>query len=83
MKVSKCWKMAEFPKISIKMKNWKIFYEAQTVSHHKEIIQPPPNLPPTTYNLATSLQQTLSYGDMEKYTDIFFKNAVLGCQERG
>ena len=37
----------EFPKISIKMKNCKTFYEAQTVSRLKEIIQPPPN-PPST-----------------------------------
>ena len=40
MEVSKCWKMAEFPKISIKMKYCKTFYEGQTVSCVKEIIQP-------------------------------------------
>ena len=46
MEVSKCWKIAEFPKISIKTKNCKTFYESQTASRHKEIIQPPPNPPP-------------------------------------
>ena len=34
MEVSKCWKIAEFQKISIKMKNCKIFYEAQTASRN-------------------------------------------------
>ena len=42
MQVSKCWKIVEFPKISIKMKNCKAFYEAQTASSVKENIQPPP-----------------------------------------
>ena len=28
------------------MKNCKTFYEAQTVSRLKEIVQPPPNQPP-------------------------------------
>ena len=32
MKVSKCWKIVEFQKISIEMKNCKTFYEAQTAS---------------------------------------------------
>ena len=45
--VSKCGKIVEFPKISIKMKNWKTFYEAKTASHLKKIIQSPPNLPPS------------------------------------
>ena len=42
MEVLKCWKIVEFPKISIKMKNCKTFYEAQTAISLKEIIQPPP-----------------------------------------
>ena len=42
MKVSKYWKIVEFRKISFKMKNCKTFYESQTTSHLKEIIQPPP-----------------------------------------
>ena len=45
MEVSKCWNITEFPKISIKMKNWKTFYQFQTVIHFKEIIQPLPNPP--------------------------------------
>ena len=42
MEVSKCWKIVEFPKISIKIKNCKAFYEVQTLGDLKEIIQPPP-----------------------------------------
>ena len=45
---SKCWQIVGFQKISIKIKNCKTFYEAQTASCFKEIIQPPPtsNPPP-------------------------------------
>ena len=32
MEISKCWKIAEYQKISIKMKNYKTFYEVQTTS---------------------------------------------------
>ena len=39
--VSKCRKIDEFPKISIKIKNCKTFYEAQTSSCLKKIIHPP------------------------------------------
>ena len=42
MKVSECWKIVEFRKISIKMKNCKTFYETQTASRLKEIIKLPP-----------------------------------------
>ena len=40
MKVSKYWKIVEFRKISIKMKNCKPFYESQTTSWLKETIEP-------------------------------------------
>ena len=33
--------MVVFPKVSIKMKNFKTFYEHQTASRPKEIIQRP------------------------------------------
>ena len=47
MKVSKYWKIVEFPKTSIEMKNRKTYYKAQTTSHLKEIIQPLPTpIPP-------------------------------------
>ena len=39
MEVLKCWKIVGFPKISIKMKDFKIFYGAQTLIY--KIIQPP------------------------------------------
>ena len=44
MEVLKCWKIVGFPKISIKMKDFKIFYGAQTLIY--KIIQPPPPPPP-------------------------------------
>ena len=79
MKVSKCWKVAEFRKISTKMKNYKTFYECQTASRLKEIFQP---------------SQIKSYYVFEtkiflvRYTEIYrhlllkcSKNAVLGRQE--
>ena len=45
MEVSKCQKIVEFPKVSIKIRNCKTFYEAQTASRLKEVIQPPPHPP--------------------------------------
>ena len=87
MEASKCWKMFEFQKISIKMKNCKTFYEAQTASCLKEIIQPPPNPQPIPY-------QTKSYYVfrtkifLRRYTETYrhflskcFKNAILWRQE--
>ena len=44
---TKMLKIAKFSKISIKTKNRKIFYKAQTTSRLKEIIQPP-TIPPLT-----------------------------------
>ena len=40
VEVSKCWKIVEFPKMSVEMKNFKTFYEAHTASRLKEISQP-------------------------------------------
>ena len=41
MEVAKCYKIVEFPKISINMENFKTFYESETASRWKEIIQRP------------------------------------------
>ena len=41
IELSKYWNIVEFPKISIKLKNFKTFYEALMASRLKEIIQPP------------------------------------------
>ena len=57
------------------MKNCKVFYEASAATHLKEIIQLPPNPPPTRLNLTKSLEQNFSYGDIQKYTDICFQSA--------
>ena len=71
---SKCWKIVEFPKISIKMKNCKTFYEAQTASCLEEIIQPPPNLPLIKWNLTLSLKQK---SFLPRYTEQTFAFKVL------
>ena len=84
MKVSKYWKIVEFQKISIKMKNCKTFYETQTASCLKEIIQPPqPPIPPDKI-----LIRLWNKNFLERYTEIYryllskcFKKVVLGRQE--
>ena len=83
MEVSKCWRVVEFPKISIKMKNWKIFYETQRARRLKEIIKPLPYPPPTKSYYVSRTKIILP-----RYTTIYrhliwkcFKNAVLGGQE--
>ena len=44
--VLKWWKIADIPKISVKMRTCKTFYRVQTVIALKEILQSPPNPPP-------------------------------------
>ena len=51
MEVSKCRKIVEFLKISIKKKSRKTFYEIQTAIHLQEIIQHSPNPPPSDKTL--------------------------------
>ena len=83
MEVSKCLKMLEFQKNSIKMKNCKTFYETQTASYLKEIIQPPqPTLP--SDKILLCFWKIL----IRRYTEIYrhllskcFNNAVLWRQE--
>ena len=61
MEITKCWKIFEVQKISIKMKNFKIFCEAQTESRLKQIIQSPHQI------------NQLSYEDVQEYRDICFQ----------
>ena len=51
MEVSKCRKIVEFLKISIKKKSRKTFYEIQTAIHLQEIIQHSPNPSPSDKTL--------------------------------
>ena len=81
MEVSKCWKIVEFTKISIKVKNCNTFYEVQKTSHLDEIIQPPPTHLPS--------ERILLCLFVRRYTEInghllskCFKNAVLGVKKR-
>ena len=85
MEVSNCWKMVEFPKSSVKIKNCKTFYEGQTGNHVKEIIQPLHHPSPQSDKSYYS-SGTKSF--LRKYTEIYkhllsrcFKNTVLGRPE--
>ena len=84
MELLKFWKIVGFLKIPIKKKNCKTFYEAQVESRVKEIIQPPPQIPPS------QIKSYYVFGGKKFLTEIhrniqtfskFFKNAVFGRQE--
>ena len=88
MEVSKFWKKFEFSKASIKIKNCKIFYEAQTSSCFKEIIQAPsPTLHQITFCYISLSKKLLIeiYRNIQKYTNIWFQSALrfqfLGVQK--
>ena len=87
MEVSTCWKIVEFQKLSIKMKNCKTFYEARTASCLKKIIQFPQK-PQTTPNQIKSYYIFGIKIFLQRYTEIYrhllpkcFKNTVFGRQE--
>ena len=61
MEVSKCWKIIEFQKTSLRMKNCKTNYSASPDSPHQ--IKP-------YYVFGTN-----TYGDIQKYTDICYQSA--------
>ena len=69
MGMPKYWKIVEFPKISIKMKNYETFYEAQTTSRLNEIIQPPP--PPSIQPASPSHQIRLRLSNKNFLREIY------------
>ena len=79
--------MVEFPKFLIKMKNCKTFYEAQTASRFKKIIQPPPTHNPTLCQIKSScISGTKVF--FRRYAEIYrhllskcFQNVVLRRHE--
>ena len=75
MEVWKCWKIVEFPKISIKIKNCKTFYEVQTARRVKEIIQPLHHPFPQPDKILHFWRKKISYEDIQKYTDTCFEIA--------
>ena len=85
MELLKCWKRVEFPKISIKMKNFKTFCKAQTASRLMEIVQPPTKPNPT------QIKSNYIFGTkifLRRYVEVYghllstcFENRVLECQE--
>ena len=84
MEVLKCWKIVEFPKISIKMKNCKTFYKFQTARRLKEGIQG--NYLPDKILLLLWNKNFLReiYINIQTYRHLLskcFKIAFLGSQE--
>ena len=76
--------LVEFTKISIKMKNCKIFYEAQKTSRLNEIIQPPPTPPhpPPSDKILLSLFLRINTEIKGHLLSKCFKNAVFGVKKR-
>ena len=82
MDVSKCWKIVEFPEISIKRENCKTFCKVQTVNrNHSVSSHPTPNQIKFYYVSRTKIF-------LRRYTEIYryllsmcFKNAVLKRSE--
>ena len=67
MEVSKCWKIVEFLKFSFKIKKCKTFYEAQTASRLKEIIQLHSTYLPPDKTLLFFWNKKFSYGDIQTF----------------
>ena len=63
------------------MKNCKTFYEAQTASRLKEILEPPPT--PLSHQIKSDcvFGTKIFLGRYTEYATISFKNADLGRQE--
>ena len=79
----KCWKIVQFPKISIKIKTYKTFYEAQTASP-----LPNPTPHPTPPNQIKAYYVSGKNIFLRRRTEIYrhllskcFENAVLGLLE--
>ena len=81
MEVSKCWKIVEFLKFSFKIKKCKTFYEAQTASRLKEIIQLHSTYLPPDKTLLFFWNKKFSYEIYRHLVSKCFKNVVLGRQE--
>ena len=84
IEVSKCLKIVEFSKISIKIKNCKTFCKPQTANRLKKFNLSFPIPPSTRWNLTTSRKQFLLRRCIEIYRHLLskcFKNAFLGSQE--
>ena len=83
--ISKCWKIVEFPKISIKMKNCKTFCEAETTSRLNEIIKPPSNPPPYDKILLCLWNKTFLtkiYRNIRTFAFKLLHECSFGCQEK-
>ena len=80
MEVSKCWKIVEFPGISIKRENCKTFYEVQTVGRNcSASSQPTPHQIKYYYVSKIFLRR---YTEIYRYLlSMCFKNAVLKRSE--
>ena len=82
---SKCWKIVEFPKISIKMKNCKTFCKAETTSRLNEIIKPLSNPPPYDKILLCLWNKTFLtkiYRNIRTFAFKLLHECSFGCQEK-
>ena len=81
MEVWKCWQIVEFPEISIKIKNFKTFYETQTASRLNELFSLSLSLPPSAAPLTSPDKSLLrlcnKYFLMEIYINIQIVFEVL------
>ena len=74
MKVSKCWKIVGFQKISIRMKNCKHFARPkQRTTLRKLFSLPPPLIPPDKCYCV--FETNIFVGRYNKYTDVCFQSA--------
>ena len=83
--ISKCWKIVEFPKISIKMKNCKTFCKAETTSRLNEIIKPLSNPPPYDKILLCLWNKTFLtkiYRNIRTFAFKLLHECSFGCQEK-
>ena len=80
MEVSKSWKIVEFTKISIKMKNCNTFYKVQKTSRLNEIIQPPRTHLPSDKILLRLFSRRFTETN-ERLLSKYFKNAVFGVKK--
>ena len=78
MDVSKCWKIVEFPEISIKRENCKTFCKVQTVNrNHSVSSHPTPNQIKFYYVSRTKIFLWIYTEIYRHLLSMCFKNAVL------
>ena len=83
MEVSKRWKMVEFSKIWIKMKNCKTFCEDQTAIRVKEIIKPLYHPSPEPEKILLRLWNRYFLTEIYRYIQTFAFKVLEECSSLG